>query len=568
MGSNYSRLPSSSGYDLKPIATPVVQGPILVILTWLIENIPGIVWLVAKDSGLYDLRDLRIDEKPTQFPYDAFTDRRSIAGPRPALEEVLVVLQEREPVRPFKTSLDYVRKYTSGELTPLAVAESFLAAVRHDEDKADGVHPLVKYEPENVIEQARESTNRYKNGTALGPLDGVLVAVKDEMDALPYTTDVGTAFLDLHPTKDACSVKRLREAGAIIVGKTRMHEFGMDVTGCNPKSGTPKNSYNSKHFAGGSSGGSAAIVGAGFCPIAIGADGGGSIRIPAAYNGVYGLKATGGRISGAGSYPLAPSVGVVGPIASNAYDLALAYFLTAGPDADDPVTLGQPPVSLKSFSQAKSLKGIRLGVFWPYFNDASSDIVDACKKTLGKLEGLGARIVEIELPGLNDLRNSHSITILSEMLSTTKHLERNLMTYPSRIALKINESIAAVDYVAAAKIRTRGMNMLRQVFESCDVIVTPTTGMTAPAIPPGALAYGLSDYTSAGKVMQFIFLANNLGIPAVSCPVGYDSNGLPIGIQFQAKWFQEELLLRLAHVSEHVHAQILRPPPGVVNILP
>ena len=168
---------------------------------------------------------------------------------------------------------------------------------------------MIAVNRDDVMKQAREATQRIKAGKPLSIFDGVPVAVKDELDMVPYPTTVGTSFLGKSPAKeDATVVARMRAAGALLVGKTNMHEIGINVTGLNPHHGTTRNPYNTDHFTGGSSSGSATAVAAGLVPVAIGADGGGSIRIPASFCGVFGLKPTFGRVSEHGAAPLCWSV--------------------------------------------------------------------------------------------------------------------------------------------------------------------------------------------------------------------------------------------------------------------
>ena len=373
----------------------------------------------------------------------------------------------------------------------------------------------------------------------------------------------GTNFIHNMPQESCTIVQRLFKAGAIILGKTTMHEFGLDVTNINPKTVTPTNPYLPGHVTGGSSGGSAAAVAAGFCPIAIGADGGGSIRIPASYCGLFGLKPTHGRISGHGGFGLAPTVGVYGPMTSSARDLALTYLAIAGPDPKDTQTLLQPTPSVEDFNKVDSLKDVKIGVYWDYFNDADPEIVEKCKECLEKLKGLGATIIPITISNLLDIRSGHQITILSELGSVTRQLEIKKASYPAQMMFNLIQNLQSYDFITSARMRTRGMNQIRELFKTVDVIVTPMTGITAPAIPPGATVYGRTDYAVSGRAMLYVALGNFLGIPGVSAPVGVDSKGLPIGIQFQAKWWEEAKLLRLAHTVEYLYAA-QRPAPKVL----
>lgn len=184
---------------------------------------------LGKDSGLYQLRNLDFSETPTFLPLDwqHILKLSKTINPQSAHDAFALLRQQHSSKTPFLSSQDYVDLYVSGKLTPITVVERFIEQIEIDESDPKGHHPLLKYDTEELIRQAEESSVRYKTGNMLGPLDGILIAIKDEIDTLPYTTGVGTDFLDIQPSKDAVIVQRLRKAGAIIVGKTRMHEYGV-----------------------------------------------------------------------------------------------------------------------------------------------------------------------------------------------------------------------------------------------------------------------------------------------------------------------------------------------------
>lgn len=208
------------------------------------------------------------------------------------------------------------------------------------------------------------------------------------------------SFLGTSKAKeDAEPVARLRRAGALLIGKANMHEIGMGVTGLNPHHGPARNPYLPNRATGGSSSGSAAAVAAGLCPIAVGADGGGSIRIPASLCGVVGLKPTFSRVSEHGAAPLCWSLAHVGPIAVSARDAALALSVMAGADPKDPHTLGQPPLDFAELERG-DLSGLRIGVYWPWFEDAEADVVRLGKQLLETLVEAGAELREIEIGDL------------------------------------------------------------------------------------------------------------------------------------------------------------------------
>jgi Asp-tRNA(Asn)/Glu-tRNA(Gln) amidotransferase A subunit family amidase len=220
--------------------------------------------------------------------------------------------------------------------------------------------------------------------------------------------------------------------------------MNLDVTNINPFWGTPINPYNEKHIVGGSSGGSACMVAARLVPISLGyvcfylthpsADGGGSVRIPASICGVYGLKPTAYRIPTAGAFPACPTVGVLGPIAATASDLAISYLAMAGPDPDDKTGLSsyQPAVSIQGFYDVKDLKGVRIGIYEEYFTHADEVIVATCREFVEKCRMLGATIVDIELKWLEELRVAHLNIITSEMLACTGGFDRELLSYPTK----------------------------------------------------------------------------------------------------------------------------------------
>ena len=300
-------------------------------------------------------------------------------------------------------------------------------------------------------------------------------------------------------------------------------------------------------MTGGSSSGSGSAVGMGLCPIAVGADGGGSIRIPASLCGVVGLKATYGRISEHGAAPLCWSVAHVGPLGATVYDVALAYSIMAGSDPLDEHTRYAPEVELNQL-ETGDVRGLRIGVFDPYFNDADPAVVQACTRAVDALCDHGAQRVPIHIPHLGLLRTAHMVTIVSEMLtSMTPYLaeDRTRFGHDVRMNLALGQRLTNADYVKAQRMRPRIFEHFMKAFESVDVIVSPSTGCTAPLIGNDALATGESDLVTLDKMMRFSPAANLTGLPSMSVPVGYDDSGLPIGLQIMGPGWSESLLLRV-----------------------
>jgi len=540
-------------YDLKDVKLPVLSGAPLTLVTKLIEfsatgNI--IAPRLIKDAGILLLREENIEEIPTGYPNHPVPAKVNVKE-----LELATIAPSTPPSEgfAFNTSADFYKAYQSGETTPVDVARRILAAIEKSNQASPALRAVIQTNHKDVLEQAEASTKRWQAGKPIGPLDGVPVSVKAELDQLGYGTTVGTSFLGKAPaTQDATPVARLRAAGALLIGKTNMHEIGMGVTGLNLHHGAPRNPYHLGSYTGGSSSGSAASVAAGFCPISVGADGGGSIRIPAAFCGGVGLKATYGRISEHGAAPLCWSVAHVGPIAASVYDTALAYAVMAGPDELDPMSQNQPPIDLDEVAN-DDLSGLRIGMYRAWFEHADPALVKACDLAVEHLKARGATIVDIEIPNLEAIRVAHSVTIASEMRSAINPYypsQKEKFGLDIRMNMALADKFTSADYVTSQRIRTRGLNDFKKIFESVDVVVSPATGCTAPNIPPEALANGISDVGQLMDIMRFAPLGNLLGLPSISVPAGYDDHGKPIGLQIMGRAWEESTLLRLARVVE------------------
>ena len=536
-------------YDLRPIPAPRAAGAKLKLFVALAEN-PLTGGAVAKkffdDIGINDIRRLLCDDAPTPFP--------PVFGERPeAGEPTLAFTLEQPQAFPLETAADFTNAYLSGATTPSLVAERVIAWTIASDDLRPPMRVFIRQHAEDLMGLAQASTERYRQGCPLGPLDGVPIAIKDELDQRGYPTTVGTSFLGTRAqSEDAEVVARLRAAGAILIGKTNMHEMGTGVTGLNPHHQAARNPYAPEHSAGGSSTGSAAAVAGGFCPIAIGADGGGSIRIPAGLCGVVGLKSTFGRVSEHGAAPICWSLAHVGPIAASVRDLALAYGIIAGPDPKDPMSQRQPAPTLAALT-ASDLKGVRLGVFTPWFEDAEPDVVSACRTTLEGLRAAGAEVVTITIPELFVLRCAHLVTFVSELAAATmRHwsAHRKDFGYDIRMALALSKYLTSADYVHAQRLRTRVCRHFDEVLQKVDAIVTPATACTAPVLEEDAFETGDSNMTVTEQLLRYALAANFTGLPAISFPAGYDRGGLPVGMQVMGRAWREDQLLRIAAVAE------------------
>lgn len=536
-------------YDLKAVQLPVL-GPGGIRAVNAVAGLPVIGPLfinkLRRDAGLSALTAAVVDDAPTYTPM-----LPDVAPSLPALDP------RDDDARAgfrFPSVADYHNAYRSGSRTPLEVASRFLSQWEDSERGDRPMRAFIAMRCDDIVAQAAASTERWKSGRPISVFDGVPVAAKDEIDQAGYTTTVGTKILAGAPpaVRDCTAVARMRASGAVMVGKANMHEIGIGVTGYNQHYGSARNPYNDLHHTGGSSAGPGCVVGSGLVPVSIGADGGGSIRLPASFCGTVGLKPTYGRISERGAAPLCWSLAYLGPLANCARDAALAYEVMAGADAEDPRSLGHPVAGIDQ-QAPRSLNGITLGVYWPWFRHAQPEVVAACEELLEEMCARGARLVEVDIPEFELARIAQLVIITSEMCTALwPHVRDRLGEFgvETQLNLAIARASTATEYVHAQRVRTRAIAHFERAFTQCDAIITPAAGNTAPRRHPSGGA--VSDLGRTMETMRFAFVSNLTGHPAISFPAGYDAAGLPIGMQAIGKGWGEQLLLRLAAFADTV----------------
>ncbi|MBE2252964.1 MAG: amidase [Myxococcus sp.] len=541
-------------YTRDSVKAPRVAGVALKAFVGALESAIGPVVLnkLVNDSGIARFREasagnasaiqvpLPLGPAPTEAADGATLARRALDAPTEIAGAKL------------ETAAAFRGAYASGATDPVRVVRKLHDALLKLEGGDGPMNFFISRKPEQVLAEAEASTERWRTGAQRSALDGVPVVLKDEVDLEGFVTTLGTKFRAEVAARDSAVAARLKAAGALILGKANMNEIGINPIGLNPHYGPARNPFDRARISGGSSSGSAAVVAAGLCPISIGADGGGSIRIPAALCGVVGLKATFGRISEAGVPPLCWNVGHVGPIGLTVGDVAAAYAVVAGPDAHDPISLHQPPLHLSQYENG-DLEGIRLGVCHAYFDDADPDVVARCRAALEVLTRAGATLVELPPPDLNLILWSHSVIILSEMREAMHDevlKDSTRFALDSRTNLAIGGHFTSRDYVHAMRHRQKLTREWLELMKTCDVVVTPTTACTAPLIPEAALPDGESNLPVVDQLMRFIRVGNLTGFPALSLPVGLDALGLPVGLQLMGRPYEEHLLLRLGRVVE------------------
>eukprot|EP00731_Ephydatia_muelleri_P027259 Em0019g132a len=561
--------PETAAYLLKDMVSVPATGAAFQCMIWFAYTRIGkalLIPLLLRNGGIDRLSYLYIPEGPTYYPdvprplQDNGEANRSVL--RPLIDSEISVTKSFR----LNTVADYIRAFRSGSCTPTDVAKRAVGFIRQSNSTTPPLRGIIDSDAGVVLAMAEASTERWKQGKPLSLLDGVPVAIKGGFRVEPYPPRGGSAFIPelSRGIVEGGSVKKLKNAGAVVIGVANMHEFGTGTLGSNPNKYHlhARNPHNPGHFAGGSSSGSAVCVAAGLCPIALGSDGGGSIRVPAGVCGVVGLKPTNRSLDDEGALPLAYTVGAHGPLGASVLDCAIALDILS---EESDMTLA----SLKGLGETK-LMGLRVGVYWKFFEHADSEVVAACKAAVGQMESLGAEVKEIVIPELEETRVAHFISISSEMGSALladvdRHFhEINLETL---MLLAASYNGSSVEYINAQKQRTRAVEIVKHIFERVDVIVTPATAIPAPAIIPAAVSKGISNATATGKLMRFSFLANFTGIPGLVLPVGYTRSGLPIGVQLMGRWHEEHVLLQAGWALESSGAFPLKQPQISFNLL-
>ncbi|WP_245530578.1 amidase [Pseudothermotoga thermarum] len=398
---------------------------------------------------------------------------------------------------------------------------------------------------EQALEEAKEKEKVAKNADfEKQPLLGIPIAVKDLIDVKGVPTTAGSLFFKENIAKeDAFVVKLLRKAGAIIVGKTNLHEIALGVTNNNPHFGPCRNPYDKSKISGGSSGGSAVAVATGMALAALGTDTGGSIRIPAALCGVVGLKPTYGVVSTSGVIPLAWHLDHVGPITSSVEDAHLIFRITRKYDRNNPYSV------TRVYKVKRNLSRLRVAVaVGEYIEEADQRILELVRDIAKSLEKMGFSVEQKKLDWLKDLAAAN--VLMTQVEAATFHKER-LLKNPEMFGSDVRERLmqglntSGTDYALARKTQTEAKHIFREFFKEYDLILLPTTPITAPPIE------GENAVAMARKLTRFTAPFNISGLPALTVPVGF-VDGLPAGVQLVASWFEEELLFFVGQKIESI----------------
>ena len=440
------------------------------------------------------------------------------------------------------------------ELSSLELVDACLEQIERTNDV---LRAYISVYDESAREVARAADAMLRADHPLGPLHGIPIALKDNISVKGLRTTAGSKVLaDWIPQDDATVTARLKGAGAVIIGKTNMHEFAWGGTSANPHYGFVRNPWDPDRFPAGSSGGSGVAVAARTCFAALGTDTGGSIRLPSAVNGISGIRPTIGRVSNYGVIPLAWSMDTVGPMTRTVEDCALMFGAIAGHDPKDEGSAAVPVVDYTADLDC-GVQGIRIGVVPGYFFDHLQPPVEAAvRDALDALTGLGAVVVEVEI---EHIHGNISAQLTVESCEPSTYHQRWLRTRPEdygedvRLLLELGELHLATHYLQAQRYRNVLRRQFLDAFRTVDVFICPTLPFTAT--PVGATTVVIQDGVEEdmlSAIMQYTGVPSLTGLPSLAVPCGFDPDGLPVGMQVIGRPFDEATLFRVGAAFQRV----------------
>jgi len=448
-------------------------------------------------------------------------------------------------------------------VSPVEVVEAYIARIEETEPKLNAYLTVTM---DLAREMARAAEGEIAAGRWRGPFHGVPVALKDLCCTRGVRTTGGSRILaDYMPDHDATVWTRLREAGAVLLGKLNLHEFAAGASSNNPHWGPVRNPYDLERIPGGSSGGSAAAIAARSAAATIGTDTGGSIRMPAALAGCVGLKPTYGRVSRHGVIPLAFSVDHVGPITRTVRDAALMLNTIAGHDPNDATSSAVPaPDFMRGLGDG--IRGLRIGVIYELSEHLEPAVEASFKAALDVMgEGLGAIVEEVSIPylAMSAAMTARTMVVRAEAL---EYHERWLRERPGdygddvRRLLEQGMAVTASNYVRAQRTRILMLTQAESALEECNVLVCPTCAVTAPKIGEERVQLPGGDTLNVlAALSSFTAPFNATGQPAIAVPSGLSPAGLPISLQIVGRAFDEATVLRVASAYEEARGPLAPP---------
>jgi aspartyl-tRNA(Asn)/glutamyl-tRNA(Gln) amidotransferase subunit A len=425
------------------------------------------------------------------------------------------------------------------------------------------LNAFMALEAEQALKAADEADAALAKGNAKGVLHGVPLAHKDMYYEAGKVVTCGSKIRrDFVATTTATALQRIKDAGTIRLGTLQMAEFAYGPTGHNAHYGPVRNPWNVDHITGGSSSGSGSAVAARLTFAALGSDTGGSVRMPAHFCGVTGLKTTVGRVSRAGAMPLSQSLDTVGPLAQSAEDCALLMGLMAGADPQDPTAVTLPVPDYVAATKG-SLKGLRIGVPTAFYvDDLDSEVARVLDETVATLKREGADIVKVELPDQRQLSSASQLVLAVEAAAFHKRwmIER-LEDYGAQTRMRLENGLAVpgVTYLEAMRWRGPALSAHNAAVAGVDAVIAPVSPIPAPTIAESDVGGGPGAEAVIQRLTRFTRPVNYLGVPSLSIPSGFTRSGLPVGMQLIGRSFDEATLLRIGAAFQRAtdfHARV------------
>ncbi len=447
------------------------------------------------------------------------------------------------------TVAEAARQLAAGHVSSTELTEAYLARIERLQPKLNAYTTVTA---DRARADARLATDEIARGGSRGPLHGVPIALKDLCETQGIRTTAGSAFFADHvPTEDCTVARCFRDEGAVLLGKAATHEFAYGVTTDNPHFGATRNPWDPSCIPGGSSGGSGAAIAGCLAATTIGTDTGGSIRIPSSLCGATGLKATYGRVSKAGIFPLAYLFDHAGPIAHSAEDAAIVLEAIAGYDPAD-ATTARTPVDRYREALGRGVRGMRIGVPRAYFYDRlDGEVATAVEKALGTLRDLGAEVRDVDVPSSEPA----IMPVFGAILAEAQHIHKERLKTPEKFGADVRAileqpSPSAADLTHALEEMRKLTSAFRFVLESVDALVTPTTPIPAAKIGQDTARYGGAEEPVIFAMIRCTAPFNATGLPALSLPCGLTQGNLPIGLQLIGRPFDESTLLAAGHAYQ------------------
>lgn len=464
---------------------------------------------------------------------------------------------------------DLQRAMADGRMSAVRLVDAYLARIAAYDHSGPALNAMIRLNPRARADAAALDAERAA-GRVRGPMHGIPVILKDNYDTRDMATSAGSlALANHHPSQDAFVVRKLREAGAIVLGKANMHELAAGITSISSLGGQTRNPYDISRCPGGSSGGTGAAIAASFAALGWGSDTCGSIRIPSAFGSLFGLRPTVGLFSRDGIVPLSYTQDVPGPMARTVTDLAIGLDATIGEDPNDAVTnlAGRARPRFADSLSRNALRGARIGLFAPYFRNADTDVSDSVKAAARSLKALGAEVVEVNLPDFDDLMQGSGVIGFETKFDLIDYLAR-----PGGAPVKSMREILdrglydkalearfmSIDTVTTRDSEGRRKTLAKQAVVRARIIAfMDSLTLDALAYPTVVRKPVLMGDPQLGSTCQ---LSAQTGLPAITMPAGFTADGLPTGLELLGRPFSDARLVAFAYAFEQSGPR-RRPPP-------